>query len=327
MIRHQPPHGRAGFLNFYDLPAGYRRFSMNRTLSVIETFRLITISLIFFFAAFGQACADVAPKAFFDELQRRLIADGFDGKRIRELYRSEEISFETRGVAAYFQHNEARLDYGKFTARPALIDDARSYMNEHAVTLSAAREKFGVDPGIITAIILVETNLGRSLGSRPIISTLSTMASLSEPAPREYLYGRLSEGRRFDPGKYNSRADRKSRWAYKELKAFLIYTERHEVDPLTVVGSYAGALGIAQFMPSNILHYGRDGNGDGRIDLFHDADAIFSIANYLKQFGWKRNLSHDQAFRIIYQYNHSRQYVNAILKISDLLALQESAPS
>ncbi|OPY88834.1 MAG: Membrane-bound lytic murein transglycosylase B precursor [Syntrophus sp. PtaU1.Bin208] len=278
------------------------------------------ITAFLFLDLFDQSFAEVTNSTFFNQLQERLIADGFDAKRIRKLYQREGIFFETRGIAAYFQHNEARLNYNEILARRTLINDARNYMNEHAETLSAAERKFGVAPEVITAIILVETNLGRCLGKRSIINILSSMAALSEPAPREYLYEQLNEKKRFGLSKYNVRADRKSRWAYKELKAFLTYADRHEVDPLSVTGSYAGALGIAQFMPSNILIYGQDGNGDGRIDLFHDADAIFSIASYLKHFGWKPNIGHDQAFKVIYHYNHSRYYVNTILKINELLA-------
>lgn len=255
---------------------------------------------------------------FFDQLQKRLVADGFDAKRIRQLYTSEEVAFEARGVAAYFQHNEAKLNYNKMTRRSWIIE-ARAYMDEHAKTLAAAEKKFGVDPKVITAIILVETKFGRYLGRRSIINTLSTMASLTEAAPREYLYDQLNRKTRYDRIAYDKKADSKSDWAYRELKAFLTYTELHKVDPVSVVGSYAGALGIAQFMPSNILAYGQDGNGDGRIDLFEDSDAIFSIASYLKHYGWKPGLDRDQAFKVVYHYNHSKYYVNTILKISDLL--------
>jgi membrane-bound lytic murein transglycosylase B len=88
---------------------------------------------------------------------------------------------------------------------------------------------------------------------------------------------------------------------------------------VTVRGSYAGALGLAQFMPSNILAYGKDGNGDGRIDLFDHADAIFSIASYLKHYGWKPGIDDKKAYSVVYRYNHSKYYVNTILKIRNLL--------
>jgi len=91
------------------------------------------------------------------------------------------------------------------------------------------------------------------------------------------------------------------------------------MDPVTVTGSMAGALGICQFMPSNIVPYGKDGNDDGRIDLFDHADAIASVAHYLKQNGWRRDLDRAGAGRVILRYNNSRPYMEAILKVAGLL--------
>lgn len=263
------------------------------------------------------ACAK-EPPPLFAGLQNRLMADGFDPQRIKQIYASKDVFFEVRGVTAYFQHNEATLNYKKMTKR-SWINEAREYMREHAQALDQAKKKFGVDPRVITAIILVETKFGRYLGKRSIINTLSTMASLSESQPREYLWKQLPDERRFTRPEYDKKADQKSDWAYKELKAFLTYTEMHQIEPTSVVGSYAGALGIAQFMPSNILAYGQDGNGDGRIDLFEDADAIFSIAGYLKHYGWEPGIDRDKAAKVVYHYNHSSYYVDTILEIVDLL--------
>lgn len=264
------------------------------------------------------AAAKDDSKMFYKELQARLVKDGFDPKRVKTIYQDEEVYFESKGVALYFLHNEASLNYDKMTKK-TWIRQGRVYMREHAAALEQAEMKFGVDPAIITAIILVETKFGRYVGTRSIINTLSTMATLTEAAPREYLWERLPEDRRIERNQYDQKADQKSAWAYKELKAFLVYTQQHQIDPISVKGSYAGALGIAQFMPSNIMAYGEDGNGDGRIDLFEDADAIFSIAGYLKHYGWKPGIDSKKAAKVVYHYNHSKYYVNAVLKISKLL--------
>lgn len=255
---------------------------------------------------------------FFNKLQERLIEDGFNPQRIRLIYQSDQVFFETRGVSQYFLHNEATLDYDKMT-RNTWIREARAYKKDHADKLHYAQTRYGVDPDIITAIILVETKFGRYLGNKSILNTLSTMAVLTEPEPREYIWEQLPTKRRYERNKYDQKADQKAAWAYSELKAFLTYTDLHTIDPLTVIGSYAGALGIAQFMPSNILAYGVDGNGDGRIDLFEDADAISSIASYLKHYGWKQGIGRNQAFKVVLHYNRSSYYADTILKIADLL--------
>ncbi|RJQ79157.1 MAG: protein MltB [Desulfobacteraceae bacterium] len=278
---------------------------------------ILAVILTCLFPLFSAAAQEPS-RAFYDVLQRRLIADGFDAERIKRLYHSDAVFFEARGVTAYFQHNEAALDYDKLTKRSYIVE-GKAYMRRHADVLARAEKCFGVDPRVITAIILVETRFGTVVGKRSIINTLSTMAVLAEAQPREYLWEQLPSERRFSRTDYDRKADQKADWAYKELKAFLTYTDLHGIDAPTVVGSYAGALGIAQFMPSNILVYGRDGDGDGRIDLFTDADAIFSIANYLKNYGWKPGLDREKAFKAVYHYNHSKYYVNTILKIVDLL--------
>jgi membrane-bound lytic murein transglycosylase B len=282
--------------------------------------RLVSSAVILFFLLpiAGSYATQQESQAFYDTLQQRLIEDGFNAERIRRLYRHEAVAFEAVGVTAYFQHNEATLNYDQFSKRAA-IQQAREYMRRHAEVLTRAEKRYGVDPRVITAIMLVETRLGSFLGSRPIINTLSTMAALTDAPAREHLWEQIPTERRFARTDYDRKADQKSTWAYRELKAFLTYADLYDIDAPAVVGSYAGAVGIPQFMPSNILAYGSDGDGDGRIDLFNDADAIYSIANYLKNYGWKPGLNRKQAYKVIFQYNRSKHYVNTILKIADLL--------
>ncbi len=274
--------------------------------------------LLAWVAACGVANAEEAARNYFKPLKQRLIADGFDAGRIDTLYRSSQVAFEAKSVSAYFLHNEAKLDYKKMT-QAQWIAEARNYMRTHSLSLQDAEVRFGVDPKVITAIILVETKFGRYLGKQSILNILSTMAALTEREPREHLWTQLPADRRFSREQYNKKADQKAAWAYKELKAFLTYSEQHQVDPIAVQGSYAGALGIAQFMPSNILLFGQDGNGDGRINLFEDADAIHSIAGYLKHYGWQPGIDREKAYKAVYHYNHSSFYVNTILEIADLL--------
>ena len=99
----------------------------------------------------------------------------------------------------------------------------------------------------------------------------------------------------------------------------LVPSEVEGVDPVGINGSYAGAMGIAQFMPSNIITLAQDGNQDGRIDLFTHDDAIASIANYLKHYGWYPGIDGEKAYKVLYRYNHSKYYVDTLLKIAGLL--------
>jgi membrane-bound lytic murein transglycosylase B len=266
----------------------------------------------------ASAVADPPPRALLETVQDRLIADGYDDGYVRSLFGREQVFFEIRGIAQYFRHTESRVDYGSM-ASPRLIQEGRRYMRTHAEELAAAGSTYGVAAEVVTAIILVETRFGRYLGDKAVINTLSTMAALTEPGPREYLWSRLAVKGRYDRAAYDRKAEAKAGWAYKELKAFLTYAQSCQLDPAGVIGSYAGALGIAQFVPTSILAFGKDGDGDGRIDLFDDADAIHSIASYLSHFGWRPGLSHEEAYGAVYEYNHSTYYVDAVLGIADLL--------
>ena len=145
------------------------------------------------------------------------------------------------------------------------------------------------------------------------------MAALSDSEIREMFWEQVSDTSDVSREDYDKWVQRKSKWAYGELTAFLKYSDRHKVDPAEIQGSYAGALGISQFMPSNILMYAEDGDNDGRIDLFNHADAISSVANYLKRHGWHPNIEREKAKKVVWTYNHSKYYVNIIFKISDIL--------
>jgi len=254
----------------------------------------------------------------FNSLQARLAGEGFDPVMLKTLYQKPEVHFEPRTVSLFFMHSEARVNYDQFLA-PEALQKARKYIQDHLPELTAAEVTFGVKKEVITAIMLVETRLGTYLGTSSILNTLSSLAALKESGLRDVVWNSMQEDRRPNRSAYEEKANAKSAWAYQELKAYLKYTGREKIDPTTIHGSYAGAMGISQFMPSNILAYGRDGNQDGKIDLFNSSDAIMSIANYLKNFGWKPGISYDAAFDVVYHYNHSKVYVTTILKIADEL--------
>ena len=255
---------------------------------------------------------------YFKTLQKRLIQDGFDKGRIKELYSRSQVYFETKGVSRFILHREATLNYDQFSS-PVSIRKARQYMQKHQSILASTSKSYGVDKEIITAIILVESQLGNFLGGPSTVNMLSTMASLADPDVSTRLWNELARSHKLSRKRYEKWARKKSNWAYTELKAFLKYTAGENIDPVTVYGSYAGALGIAQFMPSSILAFAKDGDNDGQIDLFNHADSIASIASYLKHYGWHAGIDKKRAKKVIYRYNKSNYYVDAVLKISVLL--------
>jgi membrane-bound lytic murein transglycosylase B len=228
------------------------------------------------------------------------------------------VFVEADGVSRFFVHSEAKLNYDQFSS-PDSIEKAQRYLLENMAILGSAEETFGVDKRVITAILLVESRLGTLSGSRSALNILSTLAALTDPGFQESFWRIIPPERRVTRERFNERVQKRAEWGYRELKALLRYAQQEGIDPAAITSSYAGAVGYAQFMPTNILAYAQDGNQDGRIDLLVHADAVASIANYLKRHGWQPGISREKQEKVIHAYNPSVYYVNAILKVADLL--------
>jgi membrane-bound lytic murein transglycosylase B len=157
----------------------------------------------------------------------------------------------------------AARSYARYRERfltPTLIEDGLRFWSEHADHLARAETEYGVPAEVILGILGVETAYGRNTGSFRAIDALATIA--------------------FD-------GVRRQDYFRDELKHLLLLARETGIDPLAVKGSYAGALGLPQFMPSSYRRYAVDYDRDGAIDLVNSpADAIGSIGRYLKTFGW-----------------------------------------
>ena len=248
----------------------------------------------------------------------RLIKDGFNKEKIDALFAREDVHFTTKGVNIFFSYFESAPNYHQFLEEKS-VDKAARYAEEHRETLDRAEKTYGVDKTVITAILLVETRLGTYLGKHATINMLATIASLDNEALKNRIWNAIPQKAKPKKSVFLSKVKKRSPWGYNELKAFLKYTQRENIAPETVKGSFAGAIGICQFMPSNALVIARDGNNDGKVDLFTHDDAIFSIASYLRHHGWKTGLSRQQQYDVIYTYNHSNYYVDTVQKLSDRL--------
>jgi membrane-bound lytic murein transglycosylase B len=152
--------------------------------------------------------------------------------------------------------------YRALFINPQRVEAGVQFWNRHADPLKRAAAEFGVPEGIIVGIIGVETTYGRNIGTYRVIDALSTLA--------------------FD---YPKRAD----FFRAELENYLVFTREMRIDALRVKGSYAGAIGIPQFMPGSYRRFAVDYDGDGQIKLATSAaDAIGSIGNFLRSHGWVR---------------------------------------
>jgi membrane-bound lytic murein transglycosylase B len=281
--------------------------------------KTLIISIAIILLSFGYSWAvKKNNNHHFEPLKKKLVQDGFDSVKINDLYERPEVYFEADGVTILFTYSESKVDYDQFS-NDWSIGKAKKYMEEHREDLERIEKAYGVDKNVITAILLVESGFGKILGTRSALNTLSTLASLMYPQARSDLYTMIPKGKKTSRKRYEKSAKRRSKWAYGELKALLEYADQQGFDPAEMPGSFAGAMGLPQFMPTSILAYGRDGNDDGTIDLLTHPDAMASIANYLKKHGWRPGISRKKAEKVIYHYNHSEYYVKAVLKIAKRL--------
>ena len=155
------------------------------------------------------------------------------------------------------------------------IAGGRAFLAEHREALEAVEARTGVPAEIITAIIAVETRFGTITGNHRVVDALYTLA---------FAYPRTD-----DPA--NAEREEMGQFVPEEqFAAILALAQEQDLDPATLEGSYAGAMGWGQFMPSSYRKHAVDGDGDGRVDLFGNLDDVFgSIANYFLERGdWQR---------------------------------------
>jgi membrane-bound lytic murein transglycosylase B/pimeloyl-ACP methyl ester carboxylesterase len=182
-------------------------------------------------------------------------------------------------------------EYRKIFINPDSLAAGARFLAAHKAELAAAEGRFGVDALLLAAHAGVETRFGAYTGKMPVGAALWTIA-LKVP--------------------------KRSDWAVRELAELLIFASAEGRDAHGLLGSYAGAFGLVQFMPSSANAYAVDADGDGRRDLFGWPDALGSAANYLARHGYRAGepFTPESAIgRAVYAYNHSDNYVRVVLEL------------
>jgi len=186
---------------------------------------------------------------------------GFASDSLRALLAQAKVKHSI--LKAMDSPGEAKpwYEYREIFVTPTRIQGGVAFMQRHLPWLQNAEKAYGVPAEIITAIIGVETIYGKNTGSFRVLDALYTLAFF-----------------------YPKRAD----FFRDELENFLLMTQQENMNPLTPTGSYAGAMGLGQFMPSSFLRHAVDFDGDGKRTLWEVVDSIGSVAHYLQQYGWQR---------------------------------------
>lgn len=230
----------------------------------------VFMKFLFWITAFVLFWSPGAPAAYGDrqEVQAlidELVSEGLPREHLEALFASAK---RQQGILdAIARPAERTLTWGEYQqlfVRDSRIEQGLLFWHQHSDWLARARSDFGIPEEIIVAIIGIETNYGRNKGQWRVLDALTTLG--------------------FD---YPPRA----RFFRGQLKHLIMLEQEAGIDPGKVTGSYAGAMGYPQFIPSSYRSFALDYDGDGRIDLLDSTvDAIGSVANYLHAHRWVRDL-------------------------------------
>jgi len=195
---------------------------------------------------------------FIDQMHQK---HGFDNNKLTEVFAKVKVKESIlEAIARPAEKSKPWYDYRKIFITEKRINGGVKFWQQHAETLDKAEQQYGVPAEIIIAILGVETRYGDNVGRYRVLDALSTLAF------------------RYPP---------RSPFFRSELEHFLLLTREEQISVLDPIGSYAGAMGLGQFMPSSYRSYAVDFDQDGKRDIWtNPADAIGSIANYLKRHGW-----------------------------------------
>ncbi len=214
---------------------------------------------------------------------------GFDREALQGLF--AQASYQDSIVRAMDRPAERVKpwhEYREIFVTERRIRDGEKFWREHAATLARAQRDYGVDPAVVVAIIGVETFYGRITGGFRVIDALTTLA--------------------FD---YPKRSD----FFTRELEHYLLLTREQGLDPLSLKGSYAGAMGYGQFIPSSYRAYAVDYDGDATADIWtNPVDAIGSVANYFARHGWLDGAP--VVLPAVAAEHHDRDVINVLAKPS-----------
>lgn len=228
-------------------------------------FRLTVAMLLLFVSAFiNLSYADVKfteQRNVQDFIQMMVKKHGFKKQQLITLFSAVKIRPQVMKHINKPLEKEAWHTYQMLFVNEWRIEHGVKFWNKHEATLRKAEKEYGVPAAIIVATIGIETKYGQRMGEYRVIDSLSNIAfSDSKRAP----------------------------FFRKELEQFLLLAREQHFDPLKIVGSYAGAIGQPQFMPSSYRYYSINFSGSGQTDLINNTvDVIGSVANYYKMHGWK----------------------------------------
>ncbi|HMO17093.1 MAG TPA: lytic murein transglycosylase [Oligoflexia bacterium] len=253
----------------------------------------------------------------WDYISGKLVQSGIPRNEVTNIFSSEEMPYWTP-IPFKVRPIESQAIYRGLNSKQA-HQNALQFYNSHKKYFQKARARFGVEPEIILAILQIETQCGKNTGNEPVFYWLSRLVSAGFPPNLSY---NLRTTKEIPKPSYQELKER-SEWLEEEfmphILSLITMSKALGVSPMSIKGSKGGAIGLPQFLPGNIKKFGIDGDGNGAINIFVPADAIFSVANFLNYYGWKNGINLKAKTNVILEYNRSSAYADTVLKMASEL--------
>ena len=244
---------------------------------------------------------------------------GISKKAIQAYFKGPLKQVELGIILKNVTHKEVMADYRRFLKEKTLWE-TKSYLAKHKIVFNGIEKKFQVPREVVASILMIESSFGKNGGKHLVFSVYASLASLTDKGIRGRVTKEaLRNGEDIQSTRFRKRIARKAKWGMKELICLIRLSEAGKIDPFHLKGSWAGAFGIPQFVPTSFEAYAVDWDGDGKVNLDELPDAAASAANYLHKHGWKGKIMRKKALRVIKTYNLSTPYATTVFKMSEKL--------
>ncbi|MBI4083833.1 MAG: lytic murein transglycosylase [Candidatus Lambdaproteobacteria bacterium] len=251
----------------------------------------------------------------------RLLAEGFPRARIEQIFLDPRLRKLDAVISFNAVNRDGETRYRQYLS-PYAIFRAEQFKRRHLDELAAVEARYGVPKEIVVAVLLVETQFGSHPRKFRVLEVFTSLAVETDPSTIDRHHERLKTAYPEIEREYiATRLRKKAGWAYRELVALLNIAQADPDALFNLKGSYAGAFGLPQFLPSTYLQWAVDGDNDRRIDLDGRADALASVSNFLREHGWTAHASAEEKRQAVWRYNNSNRYVETIFGIHDLLTM------
>lgn len=253
----------------------------------------------------------------WDHLFELLVDEGAEPAMLARIFSDTRMP-ERETLYFSLTPREARSLYRKHNSRAAQNNALRFY-REHESTFVKAESRYGVPRSMILSLLQIETSCGAVTGNDRVFPRLARLAAASAPDNIEANYAQKKRAMKLlTIDRVKDRASVLQDLFLSHTAATIAVAKELGVHPLELRGSSAGAIGLPQFLPGNVERFGADGDGDGNVNVFHEADAILSVARFLSENGWnaKHALSSREKREVLYHYNRSEPYVTTALALA-----------